>query len=48
MKKDISKNAKRTTLDTNSDPNPDPAPTHINFILKKTGVFFVEITGRPH
>ena len=44
MRKDIAKNAQNTALDTNSTPNLDPAPNHINFVSKKS-FFFVEKTG---
>ena len=43
-------NAQNTTLDTNYNPNPAPAPTRMNFVSKKRGVFlfFSFPTGRPH
>ena len=42
VRRNTSKNAENTALDTNSNSNsnPDPAPTHTNFASSKSGVFF--------
>ena len=36
----LKKMPQNSTLDTNSNLNLDPAPTHINFVSTKSGVFF--------
>ena len=42
--RDASKNPKTLpeplTINPNLTPDPDAAPTHINFVSKKSGVFF--------
>ena len=39
FEKDTPKIAQNPALDTNSNPNADSTPTHINFVWKKSGFF---------